>query len=259
MGTAITRALLAAGHDVHVWNRTPAKLAPLVAAGAHACATVADAVAASDAIVVMVRDYAASDALLREVRGKLVVELTSGTPAQARGRQAWVAANDITYIDGVVLVTPNLVGTERCVVLAAGAPAPAWLGLGGRVIHVGDSYGQAAALDLALIGTLWGAMFSTLWGARIVEAERVPLALYTQLSGALEPIIHQATRGLLARIAGDRSEPERASLEVHRVGIAHLREACDTRGISTALADAFAAPIARAAHGDDFADLIRYL
>src|SRR3569833_3290239 len=118
MGTAITRALLAAGHDVHVWNRTPAKLAPLVAAGAHACATVADAVAASDAIVVMVRDYAASDALLREVRGKLVVELTSGTPAQARSQQTKNTTNNNTNNNNVVLVTPNLVGNERCVVLA---------------------------------------------------------------------------------------------------------------------------------------------
>ena len=35
MGSGFVRRLLAKGHEVHVWNRNPARTAPLVAEGAR--------------------------------------------------------------------------------------------------------------------------------------------------------------------------------------------------------------------------------
>lgn len=276
MGHAIARALVGAGHEVWVWNRTPEKLASLVQLGACAAANVRDAVERSDASVVMVRDYRASDELLREreveaaLRGKTLVELTSGTPADARGRAAWAAANGIAYVDGVVLVTPDLVGTPRCTVLASGSAqrvdAIPWLALGGRVIHVGEQLGQAAALDTALIATLWGAMFSALWGARICQVEGVPVAQYGALLRAMQQVSNDAVERMLDRIARDAHAADistRAALDVHRVGVEHLRAACREAGISTELPDAFAGPLARAAaagNGDaELSVLVRYL
>jgi len=62
MGHAMVRRLLAAGHDVHVWNRTRAKAEDLVADGATVVDTVADLVG-RDVVFTMV----AADADLLEV------------------------------------------------------------------------------------------------------------------------------------------------------------------------------------------------
>ena len=92
MGSALARALLKAGHPTTVWNRTPAKTAPLAAAGAEVAASVRNAVAASDIVIVNVSDYLATQSLLRDpdvtgtLKGKLIIELTSGTPDGAHSR-----------------------------------------------------------------------------------------------------------------------------------------------------------------------------
>jgi 3-hydroxyisobutyrate dehydrogenase-like beta-hydroxyacid dehydrogenase len=63
MGTPMATRLFDAGHDLTVWNRTSARTAPLVALGATAAASPAEAVAGADAAITMV----ASPAALQQV------------------------------------------------------------------------------------------------------------------------------------------------------------------------------------------------
>src|SRR5262245_3734420 len=113
MGSALARAFLANRHTVTVWNRSETKAAPLVRAGARQARTVADAAAASDVVVVCVIDYAASKSLLdspgvlEKLRGKTVVQLTSGTPQLAREAEAWARRHEISYLDGAILSYPS--------------------------------------------------------------------------------------------------------------------------------------------------------
>ncbi|MCJ7780453.1 MAG: NAD(P)-binding domain-containing protein, partial [Acidimicrobiia bacterium] len=58
MGSALAATLIEKGHAVTVWNRTAAKAAPLVSAGAVQAATPRDAVAASPVTIVCVGGYA---------------------------------------------------------------------------------------------------------------------------------------------------------------------------------------------------------
>jgi 3-hydroxyisobutyrate dehydrogenase len=88
MGAAIAKRLRDVGHDVVVWNRTPGRTAPLVAAGATAAATPAELAAACEAIVTIVTDAAAIDRVFHapdgllsgDVRGKLFVEMSTVQP-----------------------------------------------------------------------------------------------------------------------------------------------------------------------------------
>jgi 3-hydroxyisobutyrate dehydrogenase-like beta-hydroxyacid dehydrogenase len=64
MGAPMARRLLAAGHDVTVWNRTPAKAEPLVAEGAHQGSTPAEAGRGVEAAVSMLADPDALEAVL---------------------------------------------------------------------------------------------------------------------------------------------------------------------------------------------------
>lgn len=60
MGAGMARQLLDAGHRVTVWNRTPARAEPLVAAGAARADTPADAARDAGFVIAMVADNDAS-------------------------------------------------------------------------------------------------------------------------------------------------------------------------------------------------------
>jgi 3-hydroxyisobutyrate dehydrogenase len=88
MGAAIAQRLMEAGHTVSVWNRSPAKLKPLADAGATAAATPADLAGSAEAVITILTDAAAIDAvysgpsglLSGDVRGKLFIEMSTVRP-----------------------------------------------------------------------------------------------------------------------------------------------------------------------------------
>src|SRR5690606_38499311 len=95
MGATIARLFARKGHDVTVWNRPAGKAEPLRALGAQVAATAAEAMAASPVTVMCVYDYRAADAILHApevqaaLQGKLLVQLTTGGPADATGAAAF--------------------------------------------------------------------------------------------------------------------------------------------------------------------------
>lgn len=103
MGSALAARLLEAGHQVTVWNRTAAKTKPLADAGAKIAATPAAVAGASEAIITILTDSAAIDAvyngpqglLSADVSGKLFIEMSTVPPTveialapKVRGRGA---------------------------------------------------------------------------------------------------------------------------------------------------------------------------
>ena len=64
MGTPMALRLLAAGHELSVWNRTEGRTKPLLREGAITAATPAEAELGADAIVTMLPDDAAYDEVL---------------------------------------------------------------------------------------------------------------------------------------------------------------------------------------------------
>jgi len=56
MGTGMVHALLRAGHDVTVWNRSRERAEPLAGEGARVAASPAEAVGAGDVVVTMLTD-----------------------------------------------------------------------------------------------------------------------------------------------------------------------------------------------------------
>ena len=65
MGVVMAQRLVEAGHEVMVYNRTAAKLAPLTAAGATAAAWVEEAATHGGLVLTMLADDAALDAVAR--------------------------------------------------------------------------------------------------------------------------------------------------------------------------------------------------
>src|SRR5688500_8159203 len=64
LGSGFTRAFLARGETVHVWNRTAARAKPLEAHGARAFENAADAVLGAERIHLLLSDDAAVESVL---------------------------------------------------------------------------------------------------------------------------------------------------------------------------------------------------
>ncbi len=88
MGSSIAQRLMSVGHEVGVWNRNPAKAKPLADAGARLHGSPAALAEACDAIVVMLLNDAASEAVYRgpngilsaKLKGKLVIDMSTVRP-----------------------------------------------------------------------------------------------------------------------------------------------------------------------------------
>jgi 3-hydroxyisobutyrate dehydrogenase len=88
MGSALAVRLIEVGHQVTVWNRTAAKTKPLAGAGAKVAATPAVLAQASEAVITILTDGAAIDAVYNsasgllsgDVKGKLFIEMSTVPP-----------------------------------------------------------------------------------------------------------------------------------------------------------------------------------
>lgn len=191
MGSALARSVLATGCALTVWNRTKSRCEPLREAGAAVASSAAEAVGAADTILVCVLDYEAANAILRAppvqgaLRGKTLVQLSTGTAADARDGAAWASATGVDYLDGAIFGLPGADGCrifcsgpadifERCRALLAGPE--------GEALHVGEAISDANTLDEAVLIAYEGVLFSFLQGAAFCEAEGLPLDRFASMA-----------------------------------------------------------------------------
>jgi 3-hydroxyisobutyrate dehydrogenase len=85
MGLGMAGRLVAAGHQLSVYNRTPEKAAPLVDAGARLYATPGEACGNADVVISMVADDAASRAVWLGEEGVLAAMAARAGEAASRG------------------------------------------------------------------------------------------------------------------------------------------------------------------------------
>lgn len=175
MGTRMARRLIAGGHSVTVWNRTPGREAPLLEAGGRAAATPAEAADGAEFVISMVRDDDAArtvwldttDGALATARdGAIAIECSTTSPGWARElHQACEGAGIMSLDAPVVGSRPQaeagklifLVGGEERALLQAHSLL---LAMGAAVHHAG-SPGAGAVVKL-MVNTLFGVQVATL-------------------------------------------------------------------------------------------------
>ena len=93
MGSALATVLFHKGFATTVWNRTGAKTKDLSKLGLSAPESLEESVRAADIVVVSVSDYSSTRQLLWQpdieaaLRGRIVVQLSSGTPSVLHDEQ----------------------------------------------------------------------------------------------------------------------------------------------------------------------------
>ncbi|WP_157555377.1 NAD(P)-dependent oxidoreductase [Nocardia crassostreae] len=206
MGRALAEAFLAAGHPTTVWNRTPAKAAPLVAAGARQAADIEQAVAASPVVVSVLTTFSAtlqalgpaSDALA----GRTLITLNSGNPTGARAMADWAAARGARFLGGAIKDVPSAVGKPGTLLYFGGDRTvfdeyePVLRILGGHTLHLGPEPDLAALYESAVGATLLPALLGFFEGAAMLTArgikaaEMVPYSVkWLQMIESLLPLL----------------------------------------------------------------------
>lgn len=166
MGAAMARNLLRAGHEVHVWNRDPAKTAPLAHAGAQVALSPAEAVAGADVVLTMLHDAAAVADVIRQAAPGV-------RPGAAWVQSTTVGVHDVAALAdladevGLNLVDAPVSGTRepaeagQLIVIAAGPEAlrervaPVLDAIGVRTVWTGQDPAAGSATRLKLVVNSW--------------------------------------------------------------------------------------------------------
>lgn len=211
MGAALAEALLGAGYEVTVWNRTPGRAEGLVARGARRAGSVAEAVRAGEIVLVCILDYGDIGPLLEQqgggraaLQGRVVVNVTNGSPEEARAMAERVTALGAGYLDGGIMAVPEIIASPEAFVLYSGSREAfeahrEVLEAFARSVYLGEDPGLAPLHDLALLSGMYGMFGGFLHAAALVRSAGGPVAEFT--TTLLQPWLGAMAGGLPAMAA----------------------------------------------------------
>ncbi|AWS46984.1 NAD(P)-dependent oxidoreductase [Streptosporangium sp. 'caverna'] len=255
MGTALAHAWLAAGHPLTVWNRTAGRAEPLAAEGATVAGTTAEAVAASDLVVICLLDDASVGEALADadLTGKDLVNLTTGTPAQARARAEWAEERGARFLDGGIMAVPPMIGAPGSggYVFYSGSRAlfdahHGTLSIPAGTRYVGEDPGFAALHDVALLSAMTGMFAGVSHAFALVRKEDLALKDFAPLLvdwlTAMAPYAYGITGHLES---GDYTGGVVSNLAMMVEGNATLLRTAEEQGVSAELLTPFMALMER--------------
>jgi 3-hydroxyisobutyrate dehydrogenase len=163
MGSSIAQRLMSVGHEVRVWNRNPAKTKPLIDAGATLVASPAELVESCEAVIVMLLNDTATEAVYRgtngiltsRLAGKLLIDMSTVRPDTMTSIGASVAQHGAAFVECPVGGSTGPAKEGKLFALVGGAKAdvaramPIFEQLCRRIEHVG-ALGSGATLKLAV-------------------------------------------------------------------------------------------------------------
>jgi 3-hydroxyisobutyrate dehydrogenase-like beta-hydroxyacid dehydrogenase len=170
MGEPIANNLRKAGHDVTVWNRTPAKAGHIVSKGGKLARTARECAAGKDLVFTCLADEKALEAVLEGpegvlaglARGDTLVDLSTAGTRVARTVAQRAADRGVAFLCAPILGSKNAAEQAQLLLLVGGPAAarekarPALHAISSRVIDVDDAV-QAALMKLC-VNAVGGAM-----------------------------------------------------------------------------------------------------
>jgi 3-hydroxyisobutyrate dehydrogenase-like beta-hydroxyacid dehydrogenase len=244
MGSALARVIQGSGHDLTVWNRSPDKMRRFSKNGVATAADAASAIAASPVILLCINDYTATNMLFGSegvptlLAGRVVVQLSTGTPKEAREASDWMKAHGVSYLDGAILCGPDDIGTVKARILLSGERAAyericsLLECLGGEVRYLGSNVGDASALDLAWLTTRYGKFMAIVHAANVCKSEGASLKDFISLFPD-DPVLQR-----YVTVIEDKSYQQcTATLQVWGAALERIQQQGKDAGISTQIPD----------------------
>ncbi|TLW94574.1 NAD(P)-dependent oxidoreductase [Saccharomonospora piscinae] len=244
MGQAMTRALLAAGHPVTVWNRTASRADAVVAEGATRADTVAEALAATHVAVLSLTDYqamydilgAAPDALA----GRLVVNLSSDTPHRSTEAAQWLATLGARLLVGGIMVPAELVGTEQSYVFYSGSrddfrTHETTLSVLGRADYRGADHALAQLYYQAQLDIFLTSLAAYLHATAMLRAAGVPAPVFAPYAREMFDMTSYFLDGVPEEIERGEYPGDAATATMMGATAEHIVGASEDAGVDTTL------------------------
>ena len=263
MGQAMVRKFLAAGHPTTIWNRTASRADALVEKGAVRAASPADAVAASELVVLSLTDYQAMYDILGQAEdalaGRVIANISSDSPQKTREAAEWLAERGAQLLAGGIMVPAPMVGEEGAYVFYSGPRAvfdahEATLRVIGRPDYRGSDPALAQLFYQALLTVFLTALAGELQAAALIGSAGVAakeLAPYMRETLELAAVFVDETAGHVDA----RSYPGDLSTAAMMGATAdHIVAAGTAAGLDTVLPEAVKSLYDRAiagGHGSD--------
>ena len=258
MGTPMALRLLAAGHELSVWNRSEGRTEPLIREGAIAAGTPAEAELGADAVITMLFDDAAHEDVLFGANG-LVDALSPGalhiscstiSVALSERLTAEHAKRGQRYVAAPVFGRPNVAEEGRLWIVAAGSDAdiararPLLEPLSRGISVVGSEPRMAHALKLGG-NFMIAAMIHTMTEAFVYASSQdiEPATFIEAVNSALFQSPFYAAYG---NVILHPPESPGATIALGAKDVNLLRAAAAGRGIRVSLADELAGIFAEA-------------
>jgi 3-hydroxyisobutyrate dehydrogenase-like beta-hydroxyacid dehydrogenase len=264
MGTPIVRRLLAARHEVTVWNRTRERAEILEKEGAEVAATPADVARDSDVVMTMLFDDAAHEevlfgskelpvnGLLGALRpGALHISLSTISVALSERLTEEHARRGQEFVAAPVFGRPNVAEEGRLWIAVGGADdavakaRPILEPLSRGISVVGREPRQAHALKLGG-NFLISAMIHSL-GESFVFAASQGLDPEVFLETVNSALFQSPFYAAYAKVMLHPPDKVGATIELGAKDMRLLREAAESRGVHLSLADQLAEVFAQAA------------
>ena len=218
MGAAMAANLLKAGHEVTVWNRSPAAAQPLATLGAAVVSAPADAVHGEAVLSMLANDDAVRGVILdggvlgAMAPGTVHVNHATISVALAKELARMHAARGVDYVAAPVFGRPDVAAAGKLNILAAGEVRaiervrPLLDAMGSRMWPLGEAPERASVAKIAGNFMLAAAIESMAEASALVRAHGVGAADFLEvMTGTL--FAAPAYQGYAALIAAQRFKP----------------------------------------------------
>ncbi|GAA1906196.1 NAD(P)-binding domain-containing protein [Streptomyces sodiiphilus] len=243
MGRALAEVFIDAGHPTTVWNRTPAKAAPLVAKGAVQAGEVSAALAASPLVITCLTTFEDTRSVLEPaaatVSGRALVTLNSGSPADARGMAAWAAGHGARFLAGAVKNVPAGVGAPDTLLYYGGDRAvfdeyrTTLEVMGGDTVHLGNEADLAALYEMAVGAMLLPALVGFFQGAAAVQARGLEASSTVRFAGKWLDMIKSLLPVYAEEIDSRDYTDAGSSVNLFLAGADHDRDLAEETNVDT--------------------------
>jgi 3-hydroxyisobutyrate dehydrogenase-like beta-hydroxyacid dehydrogenase len=200
MGSALTRALLAGGHDVMVFDLDDAKMAPLVADGAKAGSDALELCEHGDVFIPSLPSYKGlqavlgTEGILDRLKGKTLVQLSSGSPGTVQEFGQFIAGTGVDYLEGRIKNYPKDVGKPGSKIIFSGdervftTVKPVMGALAEHLHFVSHQLEAVSALDQAVVTASYGQIWGMMLAGRLCQAYGVSPMKLLELVRATSPL-----------------------------------------------------------------------
>ncbi|KAL4752259.1 hypothetical protein BDW72DRAFT_171925 [Aspergillus terricola var. indicus] len=249
MGQALAHRYIDTGYTTTVWNRTPEKAqsSGLIQKGAHQALTVVEGLQTAGLVILCLLDNASVKETLSKavtsLSGKIIVNLTNGTPAQARDLSEWATAHGAAYIHGAIMAVPDMISSAspHSVLLYSSKSVEVFtriepdLARLGAAKFLGTDPGSASLHDLALLSGMYGLFSGFFHSTALVQSQHGTTAegfleLLTPWLGAMTHYL-----GVLAKqIDSGEYATQGSNIAMQVAGVENIIAASEEVGVTPA-------------------------